>query len=180
MSRHHKKTHTAIVASMLVLLFGIVLSCQDLQKNNPSKETSDLQNLTLNMMDMAGHPAKLVNGSYEGDHLSVQVLHTASADFNRDGLIDGVLIVWVNSGGSGNFRELCLILNNGNDLVQTDKAFLGDRIKIANLKVDKNTITVNYLDRGAEDAFAVKPYIKKKVQYLVREMKLESVPESQR
>ena len=85
------------------------------------------------MTDLADQPAKLAAGHYEGDHLSVHVLRSSTADFKRDGLIDGALVVWVNSGGSGNFRVLALILNDGGNLVQTDEAFLGDRIKITDL-----------------------------------------------
>ena len=127
------------------------------------------------MTDLAGKPAKLVNGVFEGDHLRMHVLREVTADLNQDGLIDGLVIIFIDSGGSGNFRELCLMLNNGNRLVQTDKAFIGDRIKILNLEVNGNIVAVDYMDRSDKDTYNIKPYIKKRVQYYVRGTKLEKL-----
>ena len=162
---------------LLSLVFGCHSDKQSAwQKEARAQKSPDLKNITLRMTtDMAGEPAKLVNGDYQGDHLSVHVLRTATADFNQDGLIDGAVIIWRNSGGSGNFREICLMSSNGKEMVQSDQVFIGDRIKIVNLNIDENIIMVDYMDRGEGDAFSINPYIKKKIQYRVRGNKLEQL-----
>lgn len=164
---------------MLVLL-GLVTACQvDKHGARPrgatAQESPDLRNITLKIKDLAGKPARLVNGAFQGDHLSIRVLRTATADLNRDGLIDGAVIVLVNSGGSGNFRTLCLLMNDGEKMVHTDGTSIGDRIRITDLNIDGGTITVDYMDRALKDSFAVEPYVKKRRQYRVRGMKLRLV-----
>jgi len=134
-----------------------------------------LRNSTLNIKDLGGKSAKLINGLFEGDHLYIQVLYEATADLNKDGLIDGVLIIYENFGGSGNSRELCLMLNKGTKIVQVDQKFLGDRIKIRNLKIKGNVITIDYLDRDENDSLSDSPYIKKRIRYQVQGTKLKKL-----
>jgi hypothetical protein len=160
----------------LLLALGMIVGCQ------PQSATSvktvpapDLQNVTLQMHDLAGKTVKLVDGAFKGDHLEVQVLKTAIADFNEDGLMDGAILAWEDSGGSGTFRVLCLLLNNGNTMVNTDKVYIGDRIKITDLVIDQGTLTVHYLDRAIEDAYAIEPYLKRVVQYRVQGEKLKKI-----
>ncbi len=178
---HIKRVYMPLITGLFILLFGLLYSCENhtLSKENKIQEAPDLKNITLNITDLANKPAKLVNGTFNGDHLRIFVLREATADLNQDGLIDGVVIIFRDSGGSGNYRELCLILNNGKKLVHTDRAFIGDRIKITNLNINDNIITVDYMDRGEKDSMAAKPYIKKRIQYHVRGIKLEQLSVTQ-
>ena len=171
-----KRIRPASIVVLLALLGGIT-GCKTQNHDTLPKrsEIPDLQNLTLQMQDSAGNPAKLVNGQFQGDHLNVQLLKTAAADLNQDGNIDGAITAFVDPGGSGNFRYLFLFLNDGTQLVNTDKSFIGDRIRVTNLSIDQNIITVNYLDRASGDAMAVKPYINQQVQYHVLGTKLKEI-----
>jgi len=146
-----------------------------------SPATPNLRNVTLSKMkDLKDRPAKLKNGSFEGDHLSVRLLEAATADLNRDGAIDGVAVVVSNSGGSGNFRELCLLLGNGRKLRHVDTACIGDRIKVTKLEIAEGIVEVDYLDRATEESYAVAPHIQKRVRYHVRGGRLVKLPTAER
>ncbi len=165
------------IAGSLILFIGLFCGCvsNTSTKENNAQEFPNLKDITLSITDLAGKSAKLKNGTFKGDHLLIHVLYEAVADFNNDGLIDGVIIIFENSGGSGNFRELCLMFNNGDKLVQADQAFIGDRIKITSLNIDGNIITIDYMDRGENDAYSIDPYIKKRVRYRVQEVQLKQL-----
>jgi hypothetical protein len=165
------------IAGLMIAIFGFVAGCVTPASKEMIKtqESPNLKDITLSLTDLADKPAKLVNGSFKGDHLSILVLREAAADLNRDGLIDGAVIIFENSGGSGNFRNLCLMLNNGKELVHTDTVFIGDRVKITDLKIIDNAIMVDFLDRAPGEAMVTKPHIEKKVVYHIQGMKLEQV-----
>ncbi len=137
----------------------------------------DPQNVTLALEDVSNNPAELKNGFFEGDHLTVQVLKSVVGDLDQDGLADAAIIILENTGGSGNFRDLCLLLNNGSRLEHTDSVTLGDRIEIISLTLNGEIITVRYLDRKPEEPFATKPTVPQKVRYRVHKKQLEKITE---
>jgi hypothetical protein len=152
------------------------------QRDIDSQDTSspsepDLQNVTLKKIrDLEGKPAQLKNGSFKGDHLRVHLLKTATGDLNQDGAIDGVAVVLKDTGGSGNFRELCLLLSNGRELHHADTAFIGDRIKVTKLEIAERMVVVDYLDRAFGESYADAPHIQKRLTYRVRGGKLVKLP----
>ncbi len=158
-----------------IIMTMSLLGCQSTTRTQAP--LPDPQNITLAIEDLAGNPAKLKNGSFEGDHLTIQVLKSAVGDLNQDGLADAAIIILENTGGSGNFRDLCLLLNRDGSLVHVDSATLGDRIEITSLTLNGEIITVRYLDRKPTESFAVKSTVKKKVRYRVQEGKLEKITE---
>ena len=176
-----KTIRPAVITCLFMLISFTTASCQVDNESAHKKAavpqvSPDMRNLSLQMEDLAGKPVRLINGRFQGDHLSVSVLKTATADLDQDGLTDGVIIIFENSGGSGNFRTLCLLMNNGKKMVHTDEKFIGDRIRITSLKIDAGTIIVDYLDRSPDESFAVEPHIRKRVNYRVRGIKLERIP----
>ena len=124
------------------------------------------------MKDLKGNPVQFSNGSFSGDHLEVEIINSISADFNKDGRRDMAIIANIDSGGSGNFRHLFLLGNDGQNLIEKDNIFLGDRIKITGLKSVNSQISVNYFDRAKTDSFSVKPHIEEEKQFKVQDMKL--------
>lgn len=176
--------HSTLITCFFILVSFITTACQVdkqsiHQKVDKSQVSPDILNLSLRMKDLEGNPVKLINGAFQGNHLSIKVIQTATADLNRDGLLDCAIIIFENYGGSGNFRKLYLLINNGKEIIHTDEKFIGDRIKITNLNISKGTIIVEYLDRDIDESFAVVPHIKKSVKYYVNEMKLERLPSDQ-
>lgn len=167
----------AAAVAVLFILLGLVTGCQVGKPGGQPRRGAklvppDLNSVTLLMGYQGRNPVKLVNGEFRGEQLRIHVLKGATADLNQDGLVDGVVTIFSDSGGAGNIRELCLLLNDGKEMVHTDKAFIGDRIRITNLQIDGGVITIDYLDREPEDPFAVKPHVKKRAQFRVRKTKL--------
>jgi len=160
------------VVGMFVGSLVVLVGCQSTPK---PEDTTKLKNMTLQIKDLSGKPAKLVDGVLKGDHLSIHVVDAATANFNDDGLSDGVVVLALNSGGSGMFRILCLVYDNGIEKVQVDQALLGDRIKITNLSVDGDRVTVEYLDRAKGQPLSEKPTVKKVAMYRVQDMKLKKI-----
>ncbi len=166
-----------VISGLIICLSGFVSGCVNSASEEEIKaqESPNLKDVMLNITDMTGKPAKLVNGLFKGDHLRIHVLREAAGDLNQDGLIDGTVVIFENSGGSGNFRKLCLMLNNGKELAHTDTVSIGDRVKITSLEINDNTITVDYMDRAPGEGMITEPHIKKRVSYHVRGIKLEQV-----
>jgi hypothetical protein len=55
-------------------------------------------------------------------------------DFNHDGLTDATVVIAQGEGGSGHFRELAFLINDGTQLVHRVSHYLGDRVIINSLK----------------------------------------------
>ncbi|MFT5240396.1 MAG: hypothetical protein ACI9OU_001415 [Candidatus Promineifilaceae bacterium] len=60
-----------------------------------------------------------------------------------------------------------------------DTASIGDRTKVTDARIIERMNTIDYLDRGLQDSYAVAPTIQNQVQYRVREDKLERLPANQ-
>ena len=76
----------------------------------------------------------------------------ASGDLNGDSLADAVVILAVNSGGSGTFFYLVVLLNNHGAPVQTASTWIGDRQAVKNLQIKDGQIVLDFLTQGPNDA----------------------------
>ena len=137
---------------------------------------SDLRSFTYPEKDLSGRPATLKNGRFEGDHLTVQTVMTLKGDFKKDGRTIGAAVVVLNSGGSGNFRHLCLLTRKGAQTTCSDTVFLGDRIKVTGLNTRNGEILVEYLDRDLKESFTTKPHIKRTRRFGIRNGRLTRLP----
>ena len=147
---------------IVCLLFPLLLFAEN------KREPLDLQNFEHREKDLAGKPAVIKNGVFSGDHLDIRVMLTAEGDLDGDGDLDGVVVCVIDGGGSGNFRELCLLINHQGKLTHTERAQLGDRIRVNALSITKGVVEVNYLDRKPDEAMAVAPTVAKRVRYVVK------------
>ena len=75
----------------------------------------------------------------------------ASGDLNGDSLADAVVILAVNSGGSGTFFYLVVLLNNHGAPVQTASTWIGDRQAVKNLQIKDGQIVLDFLTQGPND-----------------------------
>jgi len=112
---------------------------------------------------------RLTNGLDEAEILpdSVSKITTryfgneAFGDFNNDGLADIAFLLTRETGGSGNFYYLALILSTTTESpCLTDKIiFLGDRIAPQTTESRNNQIIVNYVDRAKDEPMTTDPSI---------------------
>ena len=106
-------------------------------------------------------PVQLTDGKYEGEPFvpggasrPTVVLHPevyAFGDLNGDGVDDAAVILIENSGGSGNFRYLAAVINEGGAPVNVATQFVGDREQAKAISIDGNEITVDMVAHGPDD-----------------------------
>lgn len=87
------------------------------------------------------------------------------ADLNGDNTKEAALILMQHTGGSGTFFYLA-VARDSDDLVES--YFIGDRVRVEAMKIFKNQITVEYLDRAKYDPMARTP-----MKRTIKKFKLE-------
>jgi len=75
-------------------------------------------------------------------------------DFNRDGLKDTAVIIHESEGGSGNFRSLAFLINDGTRLVHKQYAYLGDRVIVNSLKERNGRVIIDMFVHQEGDCMA--------------------------
>jgi len=121
----------------------------------------DLKNLTYTINPSSDKPmkVKLSNGKYSRrdsplDFVMTSINRTAIGDLNHDGKPDAAVILFSNYGGSGDFAELAAVVNKDGLPKHVASAFLGDRVVIQSLAINKGIILVDMLAHGPKDAMA--------------------------
>lgn len=92
------------------------------------------------------------------------------AELTGDGIKEAVSIVMQHTGGTGSFYYLVAAGSDG----PIESYFLGDRINIVSLKVLKDTITVQYLDRSHAQPMAMKPSVRNSKDFKLIDNRLVS------
>ncbi len=81
----------------------------------------------------------------------VGVVTVAFGDIDGDRGEDAAVVLWANTGGSGNFIYLAAVLSKDGNGQQAGAQFLGDRVQIKSLNVDSGRIRAEVLTQGAGD-----------------------------
>jgi len=84
---------------------------------------------------------------------------TAYGDINNDKKIDATVIFIQSGGGSGVFIYLAGYVSGPVTYKGTNAIFIGDRITPKSVSIDKQAITLNYLDRKPDEPFAAEPTV---------------------
>ncbi len=82
-----------------------------------------------------------------------------TGDFNNDGKDDVAFILTQETGGSGLFVYVAVLLGDGKSGVGTKAVYLGDRIAPQTSEFRDGEIIMNYADRKPDEPFAVVPYV---------------------
>jgi len=72
-------------------------------------------------------------------------------DFNNDGLRDAAVVIAEGGGGSGHFRELAFLINDGTQFVHNASCYLGDRVIINSLKEHKGKVIIDMFVHKEDD-----------------------------
>jgi hypothetical protein len=78
------------------------------------------------------------------------------ADLTGDGIKEAISIVMQHTGGTGTFYYL--VVASSNNMIES--FFIGDRINVISVKIVKDVIFVEYLDRSFTQPMATRPSIK--------------------
>jgi hypothetical protein len=89
----------------------------------------------------------------------VELSEQAFGDIDQDGFEDAAVTLLVESGGSGTFTYLALVLNEEGIAKPLPAVFLGDRIKVNSITIQSDSITVNLLTRDAGEPMSAEPTI---------------------
>ena len=96
---------------------------------------------------------KLSEGYYEArsdlDYLEVRIASTvAEGDLNGDGIADAALVLSENTGGTGRFRSLVVVLNQNGNPLQAASIMLGYWVPINALTIQDERLTVDLITHG--------------------------------
>jgi len=83
----------------------------------------------------------------------------AFGDANGDGAEDAAITLIVNTGGSGTFTSLALVINDKGLPRVSPLVALGDRILVKSLAIQNGTVTVTLLTRKPEEPMIAAPTV---------------------
>lgn len=116
----------------------------------------ELKNASYTLPDIGG--VQLKDGHFEQKYGegATQVnqfdfQQMAVGDLNEDGAPDAVVILAVNTGGTGVFIYMAVLLNQGGKPVQAAIEQLGDRVQVNALEISQGQIELNFLGFGPND-----------------------------
>jgi hypothetical protein len=88
----------------------------------------------------------------EAAHVWVTMLNVvAYGDVNGDGHSDAAVILATNTGGSGVFHDLAVMVDQGGQPVNVAITNIGDRVKINSIAVDNERIILDLVTQGPSD-----------------------------
>jgi hypothetical protein len=128
---------------------------------------------------------RLENGLYEGPpaapgsatKLTVRLGEMlASGDINGDGTEDTAMILRADPGGSGTFFYLAVVLNEQGKPRAAASVFIGDRIQVQSLHIERGMIKVAFLDHGPAQPLASPPTVQSEQTYEYRDGTLGPAP----
>ena len=92
----------------------------------------------------------------------------AFGDINGDGLEDAAVTLNVESGGSGTFTYLALVLNENGEVKPLPAVFLGDRIKIRSMSIESNIIKVDLYTHTENEPLSSEPTVEETLRYSLK------------
>lgn len=88
-----------------------------------------------------------------------------------DGMDAAAVILFTNSGGSGTFFELALLVRFNTKWINTDVAYLGDRVTIHSLSFEDETIIIDMTSHGPDDPMCC-PTLRQELRFTVEDNRL--------
>lgn len=117
-------------------------------------------------------------GSAAGIEVSIYKDKIAFGNLNGDGKKDAVVALTATGGGSGDFRELAVMLNEDEKPIYLTSIALGDRVIINSINIQSGTITLDMVVHGPNDGMCC-PTLEKIVKYkLSNNQLLEALDET--
>ncbi len=98
--------------------------------------------------------------------VQVNYLDSVIGDLNDDGLDDAVVLLAVDTGGTGTFMHLAAVLNQQGQLHQAASTLLGDRIKVNSMQIQDSTILLAMVVHSATDPLCC-PTLEKQDKYIL-------------
>lgn len=118
-------------------------------------------------------PIKLVDGQYTASSgaasLTVNLLEPiAFGDLNGDGVEDAAVLLAENTGGTGTFVSLVVMLNQAGQLSQTEAVFIADRPQVKALSIQNQQVLLEANVTGPNDAACCPTFLVNQTYQLVQ------------
>jgi hypothetical protein len=149
------KTVISLAASLVVAV-ALIGGCGGDKDDEPGAalEVASLKNAEYLADDTESGKVKLTDGRMENQaaHVWAAMLDdVAYGDVTGDNNADAVVVVAVNTGGSGVFHNLALVVDRGGRPVNIAGADLGDRVKVQSLAVEEGRVVIDLVTHGPSD-----------------------------
>ena len=161
----------------VVLIIAVIVGYFVLRDNTPTNiETATKDTVTTGRPDpsnatfiLDGVSVTLRSGKFENNLEEVTIFDEfAYGDINADRKQDTALLLTQYGGGSGTFIYVAAFISGPVTYRGSEAIFIGDRIEPQSISINGGVITVKYLDRRADDAFAVEPTIPMSKQFVYK------------
>ncbi len=119
--------------------------------------TADMLRNGTYKLPETGETVTLVNGAYDRATSNEDILHVALlepvalGDLNGDGAGDGAIYLSENTGGTGFFVSVIVVLNQGGAPVQSADRFIDDRPQAVDLRIQGGRILADLVLHGVQD-----------------------------
>jgi hypothetical protein len=148
-----------------------------------------IKNLTIESVENAEYYfisynqwVKLADGKYDSldSHIFTRIIDDkiALGDLNGDGKKEAAVIVSINGGGSGSFRELAIMKNENGIPVYSTSTILGDRVTVNSLTIDSGIIIIDMVVHGPNDPMCC-PTLNEVVRYKLSDGQLIEITEDE-
>jgi len=150
-------TCSAGVSGVLFLLIFLLFdsaSAGDVQGST----AKDLEGITIRSAWFPSGTVTLINGEYRGPAAPGSVIETVVRLTDRrafgpmNGKDSAAIVLATDTGGSGLFYDLALIVKGSGGWVYADAILLGDRVKVHSVGIKDNKIIVSMTAHGPGDA----------------------------
>jgi len=134
----------------------------------PGKNAPDVSNISYKVdgqvVLLQGGSSELKGPDDEASAERVSIFgEPVYADLDGDTDLDAVAYLTRDSGGSGTFYYVVVVVNNDGVYTGTDAMFLGDRIAPQSINIQDGRAVVNFVERKAGEPFTTQPSVGKSI-----------------
>jgi hypothetical protein len=153
----------------------LALACAE---ETPPLTWEILSNATYQSENALRGSVPLTDGEYVDEANRVRVVLprrlVAGGDMDGDGVLDAAVILVANTGGSGVFHELCVVLNRNGSPEQVATTGLGDRVRIESFQIEAGEVALEMVVHGPSDPMCC-PTQREHRRYRLEEGRLREV-----
>ena len=143
--------------SICFTFFLMTLLVSGCIRRSPPLTSEALGNATYSLDSFQGMKVKLTDGRYEGhpgddenSQITVGMLHKMASG-SIAGSAAAAVVLYSNSGGTGTFLDLALVLEKEGTASNIATVNLGDRVRVNDISIDRDTIHVAMTVHGPDD-----------------------------
>jgi hypothetical protein len=141
----------------LAVLTLIGCSSSHRSRHRVTRERTDIaataREASYSMSHLGAGIIQLSGGTYQDSSgaLEVHLVKSATGDLDGDGRRDAAVVLASQTGGTGTFVDLFVVLDKDKGPVTRGPASLGDRVEVDSMRVTNRAIKLHLLTHGPDD-----------------------------